>query len=73
MEHHELELIIQQIADSHHITPEYVRKEMQLAMEEGQKGEDPGVQAMRHAIPRKGKKLTREEFVAYLATQLAQG
>lgn len=73
MKRHALELIIQQIANSHHTTPENVRHEMQLAMEEGQKSADPSIQAMWNAIPRKGKKLTLEEFISYLATQITQG
>lgn len=60
--------ILNKIAASHHTTPGgEVRLEMEPAMEAGQRAPDPVVQARWNAIPRKGEKLTLEEFIEYVA------
>lgn len=58
--------ILEQIAQREHTTVAAVRKEIMETMAEGQPNQDPAVQAAWAAIPRKGKELTLEEFVAYL-------
>ena len=59
--------MLEEIARRHNTTVEEVRYQMQLSMDEAQKCSDPAVQAQWRAIPRKGQKLTLEEFVAYVA------
>lgn len=58
--------VISQIAQDHHTTPENVRREMMLAMEEAQRTKDPNARAKWDTIPRKGNKITLEEFLDYL-------
>lgn len=70
MRNHKLKIILEELARKNHTTPEQIRKEMQFAIKEGQKSRDPFIQARWAAIPRKGKELTLEEFVEYLAKQL---
>ena len=62
------EAILQDIARKHHTTPERVRQEMQAAMDVAMASPDPAVQARWAAIPRKGEKLSLEEFVRYMAS-----
>ena len=71
MDSPKLKRILEQVAQREHTTVAQVRKEILAAMEEGQKNPDPAVQAAWAAIPRRGQKLTLEEFVVYLinATQ----
>ena len=61
-----LRRILEKVAQREHTTVAQVRKEIIETMEEGQRSPDPAVQAAWAAIPRKGEKLTLEEFVAYL-------
>lgn len=61
------EWVLEEVARREHMSVQEVRAEMQAAIEEGQKSEDPAVQKRWAAIPRKGKELTLEEFIAYLA------
>ena len=58
--------VIAQIARKNHTTPEKVRAQIQYAMDMAMKSSDPGVQARWASIPRKGDRLTLEEFVSYL-------
>ena len=62
--------ILAKIARDHHTTVAQVRREMQIAMETGQANPDPFIRARWAAIPRKGKELTLEEFIAYIAHQI---
>lgn len=71
MNKHRLQSIIEQIAIASNMTPEDVRNEMLLAMEAGQSSHDPIIQARWSAIPRKGDKLTLEEFIDYVAHEAA--
>ena len=67
MKRKKFDQILQRIANENHTTVREVRREMELAMQAGQANPDPAVQAMWNSIPRKGHRLTLEEFVAYLA------
>lgn len=67
MQKRELNSILTRIAVENNTTVREVRREMELAMQAGQANPDPAVQAMWNSIPRKGPRLTLEEFVAYLA------
>lgn len=64
--------IINQIAAKHHTTPEAVRAEMTLALEEAQKSTDPDIQAKWATIPRKGSTPTLEEFLEYTLQRIIQ-
>ena len=67
MQKRELNSILTRIAVENNTTVREVRWEMELAMQAGQANPAPAVQAMWNSIPRKGPRLTLEEFVAYLA------
>lgn len=67
MQKRELNSILTRIAVENNTTVREVRQEMELAMQAGQANPDPAVQVMWNSIPRKGPRLTLEEFVAYLA------
>ncbi len=62
------EAVLTQIARKNNTTKEHVRREMQYAMDMAMASPDPLVQARWAAIPRKGEKLTLEEFVSYMAS-----
>ncbi|MBQ8237526.1 MAG: hypothetical protein IJZ39_05225 [Oscillospiraceae bacterium] len=65
-----LDRIIEQIARQEHSTSEYVRREMQRALDEAQASTDPVVQARWKTIPHKGEKATLEEFIEYSAARV---
>lgn len=67
MESPKFKHILEIIAHQHNTSVDEVRKEMQSALEEGQKSNDPAVQALWASIPRKGAELTLEEFIAYVS------
>ena len=67
-----MQRILEQIAAANHTTPEQVRNEMKAAMDEGQRSSNPLVQARWAAIPRKGKELTVDEFIEYVAAHLTK-
>ena len=60
------EHIIKQIAVQHGVSPKVIKREMMLAITEGQNSPDPFVRAQWQNIPRKGSTLTLEEFLNYL-------
>lgn len=62
-----LNKIIKTIAKQHHTTPDRVRREMEKAMEEAKRSQDPAVQARWAATARKGTDVTLEEFLLYVA------
>ena len=62
----ETDALLKKVAHKHHTTVDKVRSEMMLAIEEGQQSTEPSVQARWNAIPRKGAKITLEEFLTYL-------
>ncbi len=66
------EQVIRQIARKNGITPAEVKREMELAMIEGQKSMDPQVQAKWRSLPKKGTTLTLEDFLNYLYTEVMQ-
>lgn len=68
MDSQRLNEILRNIAAEYNTTIEDVRTEMLLAMKEGQQSTDPAVQARWNAIPRTGKELSLEEFIAYCST-----
>lgn len=59
--------ILRETAKQYNTTPEHVRQEMQLAMDEAMRNPDPTVQAKWASIPRKGDVPTLEEFVEHMA------
>ena len=61
----ELERIIAQVARQQKTAPAVVRREMEVAMEAAMADTDPAVQARWARIPRKGEKITLEEFMEY--------
>lgn len=69
MESNKFRKILEQIAKSENVSVAEVRMKMQAAMDECLNSSNPSTQARWAAIPRKGSKLTLEEFVEYLANQ----
>ncbi len=63
---------LQKIADREGITVSEVRKEIQLAIDEGMKSTDKSVQAYWSKIPCKGTKPTPEEVINYIAKSVKQ-
>lgn len=66
----ETEQILKQIAKEHHTTVDTVRREIEQAMQAAQASPDPAIRAKWAAIPKKGKALTLEEFLDFLAFSL---
>lgn len=66
------EMVLNRIAKENHTTVANVRKEMQSAMDLAMASRDPLVQARWAAIPKKGGRLTLEEFVTYLAKRMEE-
>lgn len=66
MKANKLDKVLASIATEHHTTVQEVRMEMEYAMHVGQSNPDPAVQAQWNSIPRKGDKLTLEEFIDYI-------
>ncbi len=66
MEAKKIEAILEMIAAKNNTTTSEIRKEILLAMEEGQKSPTTAVRERWAAIPRNGETLTIEELVAYL-------
>ena len=64
------EAILERIAKTEHTTKEHIRQEIQKAMDLAMASPDPLIQAKWAQIPKSGKKLTLEEFVTYMATQV---
>lgn len=63
----ELDSIIRMLAKENHSTPEYVRNQMQSALDEAFSDPNPSVQAAWNALPTKGRKPSLEEFIEYMA------
>ena len=63
----ELDSIICMLAKEKHCTPEYVRRQMQNALDEAFSNPKPSVQAAWNALPTKGRKPSLEEFIEYMA------
>ena len=72
MQQKEPDRILSSIAREHHTTVQEVRKEMMLALEEGQRSTDPNVQAMWSSIPRHGPTPTLEEVMDFLIHKLKE-
>ncbi len=72
MQKRKLDKIIEEVAKANHTTAEEVRREMQAAMETGQASSDPETQKIWRSIPRKGEKLTLEEFIEYMIKRIMQ-
>lgn len=70
MEQRDFDRVLRIIALRNGTTKEKVREEMQIAMEEGMKCPDPIVQQRWAQIPRRGERLTLEEFMEYLLTKI---
>jgi len=67
MQNSEIERVLRQIAKENHMTYEEVRKEIQVSIDIAQASKDPVVQARWASIPRKGEKVTTEEFIEHMA------
>ena len=63
----ELDSIICMLAKEKHCTPEYVRRQMQSALDEAFSNPNPSVQAAWNALPTKRIKPSLEEFIEYMA------
>ena len=63
----ELDSIICMLAKEKHCTPEYVRRQMQSALDEAFSNPDPSVRAAWNAFPTKGRNPSLEEFIEYIA------
>ncbi len=72
MQKKKLDTILAKIAKNHGVTVQEVRKEMEAAMEAGQRSEDPKVKEIWDRIPKKDQVLTLEEFVDYLIQRVNQ-
>ena len=66
MDKAKMERIVNRIARENHTTPEQVYQDMQEALDIGQASTDPAAQARWRTIPRKGEKVTLEEFLDYM-------
>lgn len=62
----DMDQILSQIGKEENMTKQQVRKEMEGAIEEEQNSANSTAQALWNAIPRKGPKLTLEEFLEYM-------
>lgn len=71
MKQNKFETILEQIAKKQNTSKAHVRKEMQKAMDHAMASKDPIIQARWARIPRSGEKVTLEEFVEYVATQVS--
>lgn len=72
MQKKKLDAILKRIAISHGVTVQEVRKEIQEAMEAGQRSEDSKVREIWDKIPQKGQELTLEEFLDFLIQRIKQ-
>lgn len=70
MKQNKFDAILEQIAKRENITKAQVRREMEKAMDLAMASDDPVIQARWARIPRSGEKLTLEEFVEYVTTQV---
>ena len=71
MKQNQFETILEQIAKKQNTSKAQIRKEMQKAMDLAMASKDPIIQARWARIPRSGEKVTLEEFVEYVATQVS--
>ena len=62
-----LERIIKTLARQHHTSPKHIRREMEAALEEAKKSDDPAVQARWATIPHSGDSISLEDFINYIA------
>ena len=61
---------ISQVAKSHHVSEDTVRKEMQGAISEAMRSPDPAVQALWKQIPCSGESPEPEELMDWIVKQL---
>ena len=66
----ELDQIIKRIAREQNTTPEKVRREMELAIEEAMSSRNPFVRARWKKMPYQGEKPTLEEVMEYLVKRV---
>jgi len=62
--------ILSKVAKESNVSPDTVRSEILLALEEAQKSTDPQVQARWASIPKKGDHITIEEFLDYACKRI---
>ncbi len=61
---------ISQVAQSHHVSEDTVRKEIQEAISEALHSPDPAVQALWKQIPRTGETPEPQELIDWIVKQL---
>ena len=71
MQQRNFEEILTVIARKHHSTVDDVRREMEIALQEGLSNPDPFIRAQWARIPSKGPTPTLEELVTYIAAQIS--
>ena len=71
MQQRNFEEILTVIARKHHSTVDDVRREMEIALQEGLSNPDPVIRAQWARIPSKGPTPTLEELVTYIAAQIS--
>ena len=69
MEKNGFDQILAQIAAAKNSTPVEVRRRMEAAMASALQNPDPMIQQMWDSIPRKGARVTLDEFMEYLIAQ----
>lgn len=67
----EMDRLLMQLAEMEHTTPEEVRREMQMGLDEALNNPDPVIRARWETIPRRGERVTLEEFIEYMAAILS--
>ena len=70
MKHRRASKAISQVAKSHHVSEDTVRKEIQEAISEALRNPDPAVQALWKQIPCAGKIPEPEELIDWIVKQL---
>lgn len=58
--------VLEIVAEKEGVSVEEVRREIQLAIDDAMKNPDPKIQAQWRKIPKKGKKPTPEEVIAFV-------
>lgn len=64
----ELEGVLIRVAKANNTMPDHVRSEIEAVMNIGMQNPDPEVQAKWTRIPRKGDRVTLEEFLEYVVS-----
>ena len=70
MKNHQASKAISQVAKSHHVSEDTVRKEIQEAISEALSSPDPAIQALWKQIPCVGETPEPEELIAWIIKQI---